>query len=201
MTQTEPRELLIVRAYAGPLEATDGRTIVGRCVPFDVPAIVADGDGAPYREVWRAGAFRRVCRAAGTGRVLLNYEHRDGLVDTIGPAIELEERPDGLHGTFHAMPGIPGDQALELIRSGAVTGLSVQAIVSVPHSRTLDDGTVERSLAKRLEHVALTGVPAYRDATVTAVRSAPDELGAPRIDEIRAWRDTAALRFAKNSER
>jgi HK97 family phage prohead protease len=199
VTRTEPRELLIVRAYAGPLETTDGRTIVGRCVPFDVPAMVADADGVPYREIWRAGAFRRVVR--GAGRVLLNYEHRDGLVDTIGPAIELEERPDGLHGTFRAMNGVPGDQALELIRSGAVTGLSVQAVVSVPHSRVLDDGTVERSLAKRLEHVALTGVPAYHDATVTAVRSAPDELGAPRIDEIRAWRDTAALRFAKNSER
>lgn len=197
MTPTAPAtDLVVVRNYAAPLEAGDGRTIVGRCIPFDVPALVAEPGGIPYREVWRAGAFRRVVR--DRGHVLLNYGHRDGLLEQIGPAVELEEREDGLHGTFRALATNSGDQALELIRSGAVTGLSVQCVVSTRHSRTLEDGTVERSLAKRLEHVALTAAPAYRDAGVTAVRSGPElEDDVPRIDEVRAWRDRAALRFGR----
>jgi HK97 family phage prohead protease len=194
MTRSET-EIVVVRAYAGPVDVDDGRTIVGRCVPFDVPAMVAEPDGVPYREIWRAGAFRRVCR--GAGRVLLNYEHRPGLVDTIGPAVALEERDDGLYGTFRAMAGVPGDQALELIRSGAVVGLSVQAVVPAS-SRRLDDGTIERTFAKRLEHVALTGTPAYRDAAVTAVRSGEREEPVPRIDDVRAWRAQAALRFVSD---
>lgn len=198
MTQTAPAsDLVVVRAYAGPVELEgDGRTIVGRCIPYDLPALVCEPGGIPYREVWRAGSFRTVVR--DPGRVLLNYEHRDGLLDQIGPAVELEERADdGLFGTFRALPSASGDQALELVRSGAVTGLSVAAVVSLRHSKTLEDGTVERTFAKRLEHVALTAIPAFRDAQVTTVRSGAGVDDDARIAEVRAWRDRAALRFPR----
>jgi HK97 family phage prohead protease len=168
------------------LDATgDGRTIVGRCVPYGVPKLVADGDGTPYTEVWRRGAFRRSVKAPN--RVLLNYEHREGIGDVIGHAVSLTETDDGLEGEFRALSGTAGDQALELIRAGVTTGLSVSCAIPPTGSRLLADGVVERTLAT-LRHVALTGRPAYDEAMVTATRSA----SLPTIAEIR--RQNAALR-------
>lgn len=186
--------LTVRRSFVATLEANDGRTILGRCVPYGVEATVVDAvgprAGLPYRELWQRGAFRRACKAPN--RVMFNYEHREGIGDVIGHAVELSESDDGLDAVFRALPGTPGDQALELIRSGIVTGLSISATVPPSGSRTRDDGTVERHLAN-LHHVALTGVPAYVDAQVTATRSG----GAlAYIAEIRRQQDALRLRSA-----
>lgn len=196
----------IVRSFAAEaLEVADGRTIVGRCVPYDEVGLVADGGGEPYREVWRAGAFRRVIRGAAAGRlpaILLNYEHRTDLANAIGRTVELDDRADGLWGTFRAHDTAIGEQGLELVRCGAVTGLSVQAHVPT-RRRVLGDGTVERSLATRLEHVAVTASPSWAGAGVTAVRSVDldldDDLETPAGDEVRAWLDAARVRFTPTS--
>jgi HK97 family phage prohead protease len=167
----------IERRYLTELDVSDGRSIIGRCVPFDDRALVADGDGTPYYEIIRRGAFRNSLRAARAGRYRLVYEHSTDLANVIGPAVELVERDDGLHGTFRALDGTIGDHALELVRSGTCTGLSITARTHERGTRILDDGTVERSLLS-LEHVALTAEPAYAGAGVTAVRNRGD-LDAP----------------------
>lgn len=186
-------DVLVVRHIAEALEvAGDGRTIVGRCVPYGVPATVCDpmlNDGVPYTEVYRAGAFRRAARAPE--RVLLNFEHSGALLDQCGRAAELVERDDGLHGSFRAI-GAPGDHALELIASGAVTGLSVGVLVST--RLRLVDGVCERTTA-RLEHVALTTHPAYDTALVTGVRSGTTT--SVRLDEVRARTDELRVRFGR----
>jgi HK97 family phage prohead protease len=197
---TDTAETLLVRRFAAPLEATDGRTIVGRAIPFDVEADV--GDVTPsgvigYREVWRPGAFRRVVRAPH--RVLLTYEHREGLADAIGPAVELEERADGFYTAFRALPGLVGDQALELIRAEAVTGLSVLCVMHPRGTRRTDTGVVERTLVAALRHVALVAQPAYTDAQVTAVRSAVEGAPRPVLDEVRAWRAARGVPSAPSS--
>jgi len=156
----------IERRYAGPVEVGDGRTIVGLCAPYDRVATVSDG-GLPYQEVIRNGAFRRSTKAPH--RTLLNYEHRTDLGNVIGPATELVERDDGLYGTFRVLPGALGDHALEVIRSGACTGLSVSAALH-PQGSRLVDGVVERNLLI-LDHVAVTASPAYDGAEVIALRS------------------------------
>lgn len=189
----------ITRAYAAELEVGDGRTIVGRIVPYGEVARVADGAGEPYDEVWLPGAFRRVMRAAD--RVLLNYEHRAGLLDQVARCTALADGDGGLDGEFRAFDGPVGDHALELVRSRAVLGLSVQARVPA-RRRVRADGVVERTLATTLEHVALTASPAYAGAVVTAVRSAGELLEAPEtagIDEVRAWLDGARVRFSTSS--
>lgn len=163
----------IERRYAIDLDVSDGRTIVGRCVPYDETATVADPGGPPYLERIRPGSFRRFLRALGAGRigtVRLVYEHGQTMGDVVGPAVELVERDDGLHGTFRALDGNLGDHGLELVRSGTCTGLSVTAAV---HDSRVVDGVVERTRLS-LEHVALTSSPAYSGALVTAVRSNGD---------------------------
>jgi len=183
-------DLVIARTFEPELELGDGRTIVGRLVPYGVPATVADGDGVPYREQIAAGAFARAVRAPH--RFLLDYEHRAGLLDQIGRAVGLDDQADGLYGTFRAFDGAVGDQGLELIRSGAATGLSVLARIPARGSRTLDDGTIERTRAI-LESVALTAAPAYDGAGVLAVRSAAGAASTPRLDAVLAWRAEHAL--------
>ena len=177
----------------------DGRTITGRCVPYDEPALVRDTpDGPTYREVWRHGVFRNVCKSPN--RTTLNYDHRDGLTDLIGHAVELAEQPDGLHATFRALPGASGDQGLELIRAGIATGLSIHAWVTPRGSRYAADGTVERVKAERLPHVALCREPAYAGAGVTAVRANDGARPSIEIPEtvaaVLAYTSAARARYA-----
>lgn len=187
----------IERTFDADLEATgDGRTIIGRCVPYDVEALVADPDRPPYREIWRAGAFRYVLKAPHL--VGLNFEHSRDLGGQIGRAVELEERGDGLWGTFRALPTVFGEQGLELVRSGGVRGLSVSCYMHDRGSRA-GVGVVERVRVSKLEHVALTDHPAYLDAAVTAVRSdgrAP--AGTPALDEVLDWQARASTRFVRS---
>jgi HK97 family phage prohead protease len=163
-------EILIRRFAADFATAEDGRNIIGRCVPYDVAAKVTDRPGqAPYVEVYRHGAFARAVKAPH--RVLLNYEHGEGLGNIIGHAEQLDERPDGLWASFRALDGPQGDTGLALVRNKSATGLSVGIVPDRRLTRTLSDGTVERMGVARLVHVALTSVPSFASAGVVDVRS------------------------------
>jgi phage head maturation protease len=169
---------LLVRSFDADL-AGDGRTIVGRIVPFDVEATVSDPDRpVPYREVWRRGAFRHVLRAPHLVRMV--YEHDDRtILNVVGHATALEERDDGLHGEFRA-----------------VGGLSVGAYMHERGSRPGPTGEVERVRVSRLAHVALTGIPAFSDAEVLAVRSGdPGASETPALASVLDWSARARARF------
>jgi phage head maturation protease len=60
-------------------------------------------------------------------------------------------------------------------------------------------GCVERVRVSRLEHVALTGSPAYADAQVMAVRSAgdPEPPGTPALEEVLDWAARAGAKYAR----
>ena len=170
----------LVRRFPAELHASgDGRTIEGRAVPYGVIASVVDpGRGPSYREGFAAGAFRRVAKAAS--RILLRYEHRDDLMSVIGPAEDLEEREDGLYGSWRAT-GAPGDHALALIEAGVLTGLSV-GFVPLRRDRAEADGVIWRRSC-HLEEVSLTMSPAYAESRVLAVRhELPPELELPARD-------------------
>jgi HK97 family phage prohead protease len=187
--------VVISRLFVGPLDVEgDGRTIVGRCIPYDVPTRVADeGNPEPYVETWKRGAFRAALR--DPGRIHLVWNHDETAIgNQLGHAVSFLEDAGGLDGTFRAV-GTPGDQALELIRSGMARGLSVHAAISPSGSRTRN-GVVERTLA-RLIHVALVTQPAYEDAVVTAVRSSS---GSVELADVRAKQDAYRLRFPPTSE-
>jgi HK97 family phage prohead protease len=188
---------LLIRRFDAQFETPgDGRNIIGRCVPYDVPARVTDHPGqTPYVEVYRHGAFARALKAPN--RVLLNYEHGEGLGNIVGHAEALDERPDGLYANFRVLDGPQGDTGLALVRNRSVEGLSVGIVPDRRLTRTLTDGTVERTGVARLVHVALTSVPSFATAAVLGVRSddgLADEVpraGSPeaaldRIAEMRA---------------
>lgn len=165
MTETE----ILTRSFPAEIEAGDGRTVEGLAVPYGVPADVEDF-GKRYREVFEPGSFKRATTAAN--RLELLVEHRDDSLGVAGIGVSMEERTDGLHGSWRIYDGALGDLTLERVKAGALHGLSVGFRPLGP-GRRLEDGTLVRT-ACHLEEVSLTRSPAYSKALVTAVRSAPN---------------------------
>src|SRR6185369_2204365 len=107
--------------------AGDGRTIDMRIVPYNTPATVADPPHyQPYEEVWMPGAFDRQLKAANRVAAWLNFEHEQGIRGIIGHGNELRDAQDGLHGSFRVMENPDGDKALQLVRDGVLTGISLE---------------------------------------------------------------------------
>jgi HK97 family phage prohead protease len=162
---------VIQRQVVGELAPSgDGRTLDLRVVPYNTVARVADPpDFEPYDEVWLPGAFEKQLNAAN--RVLVNFEHRQGISDVVGRGTALRETADALEGEFRMLSGPNADTALELVNEHVLSGVSLEAEVQ----RTVrEDGLVKRVKA-RLINIALTRVPAYEDAQVLAVREQPPD--------------------------
>jgi HK97 family phage prohead protease len=156
----------------------EGRTLLGRAVPFGVTADVGN-----YQERFVQGAFARQIASGQLGSVKIFESHvarLDG-APPIGKTAELQERSDGLHGAWPLYNTSRADDALELVRSGEVTGLSV-GFKAVPNgSVKAADGVIERRSA-HLDHVVLTHEPIYATAGVLAVRSVAQH---PSLDSLR----------------
>lgn len=164
MANEEERSVLH-REFQAELEVGgDGRTIEARVVPYGVSAMVSDGR-EPYEEEWVKGAFEKQLGAAN--RVLMNVEHEQGFRGIIGHGMTLEERDDGLHGTFRVLDGADGDKALALVREEILGGISLEAVAL---SSKREGGVVQRIRA-HLDKVALCRSPAFKQAQVLAVRT------------------------------
>lgn len=175
--QAEP--VLVVRTFQATIAADgDGRTLEGLVIPFDVEQRVADPPTfEPYTETVAPGAFRSVVQAPN--RVLLDFEHYGALTHdalgsmgsiagTLGHAIALEERTEGLYGQFRVLRGSDGDKALELAREGVLGGFSA-AMKPLRSARTALGGM--RRLKVHLDRVSLCRVGAYEQARVMAIRT------------------------------
>lgn len=143
----------------------DGRTVYGLAVPFDRVARVDDGLG-PYDEVFRHGSFARTINA-GAHRVKFLGHHNRG-VNPLGRAHSLTEDTAGLVGEFRVSKTQAGDDALELVRDGALDAFSV-GFAGVKE-RKGKRGLVER-LEVHLREVSLVAFGAYADALVGGVRA------------------------------
>ncbi len=163
------------RNYDATLELRadgDGRTVVGIAVPYDVEQRI----GPNLVEVFRKGVFRNVTRAAN--RVKLLYQHKTDA--PIGRAIMLEERDGGLYGEFRISKTEAGDEALELIRDGVLSNLSVGF---QPLEDRKVNGVINRMKA-HLAEVSLVTFGAYGDAAnIVAVRQ---EIEKPNLASIEA---------------
>ena len=117
--------------------AGDGRTLVGRLVPYGVASTVSDG-GARYRERFTRGAFERQLRSGQHRQVALFAEHNlPGMPRRLplARAAELYDGDDGLYGAFPLPHTSAADDALELVRTGVVTGLSLGFVLLEENTR------------------------------------------------------------------
>lgn len=167
---------LAVRTYAVEVTTGKGRTIDLRIVPFGEVVTVADGlggvpKGIPYKEEFLPGVYDKQLRAAN--RVLLNFEHAEGLRGIVGHGTELRRASDGYHGSFKAHETADGDKALYLVDEGVLGGASTESYFQ--KSIRSAAGVVQRVVA-HLDAVALCRTPAYVGAVVTGRREAEDLL-------------------------
>lgn len=186
---SDDREILVREIPIEMAAGGDGRTIDARIVPYGVQATVADAPTyEPYTEEFVPGAFERQTRAADRVKVWLNFEHDQGLRGIVGHGIALEERADGLYGSFRVHPGSDGDKALQMIRERILTGMSVE--FASLKSRVV--GGVVQRLRAHVEKASLvmSGKEAYPGAAVLAVREAPDESDDPKPPEPEPERNT-----------
>lgn len=171
------RSVLTTEAYTREFTADlevrasgDGRTITGIVVPFEREARVSDG-GPSYMEMFRRGAFTKTIAERGS-RVKFLSQH-DQRRNPLGRATLLREDATGVYGEFQVSKTSAGDEALELVRDGALDSFSV-GFAPVKHLKEGD--TVVRTEVS-LREVSLVTFPAYEDARIAAVRHlSPDEL-------------------------
>jgi HK97 family phage prohead protease len=161
----------LVREFSVELEPGEGRTLDARIVPYGVPAEVSDFGRRPYREEWLPGCFDDQLVAGHRLKVLLNFEHHEGITNVIGKGVELRSEPDGLHGSFEVLDTPAGDTALALVTSGILDGVSLEAY---PKKSVRSAAGVVQRVKAHLDTVALCRRPAFADARVLAVRQEPE---------------------------
>jgi HK97 family phage prohead protease len=187
MSAVEPTErTTLVRSFELPLaDCWDGRTLDVCVVPYEVSTTVSDPpDWTPYRESFMRGAFQKQLSTPGRDRVWLNVEHEQGFRGAIGRSLKFHDRDDGLHGSFGVLENTDGDKALELVRSGFLTGISLE--FGALASRRVN-GVVQRVRAQ-LDQVSLCRYPAYPGAGVLAMREEPEleEELPPAVEVVRS---------------
>src|SRR5215210_5590499 len=100
------------------IRGEDGRTVTGIAVPWDTPTEVRSMAGE-FTETFRRGAFDRTIRERGPQRVKFLAEH-DRRSLSLGRAELVREDTAGLYVEMRASKTQAGDEALELIRDGAL---------------------------------------------------------------------------------
>ena len=148
----------------------DARTIDGIVAPYDAVSYLVPNPGG---ERIMRGAFAKSIRQR-SARVPL-FRHHDHS-RAVGLSSAWDDGSSGLAASFAVRSGTVGDEILEEARDGYLSGLSV-GFKELIGSRG-KDGVHEVREAQLVE-VSLTAVPAYAEATVTAVRSAS-------VEDIRA---------------
>lgn len=138
----------------------DGRTLDVLAVPYDAPTRVGG-----YVETFIRGAFPGALERPQDVKLLAGHDHH-GL--PLGRATAMEDTAAGLRATFVVSQTRAGDEALTLVRDGALSAVSVGFVPDRDRwnpART----AVTRARAHLLE-VSLVAVGAYPAAKVLAVR-------------------------------
>jgi HK97 family phage prohead protease len=162
--------MMLHRSYlSGPLEIReDGRTITGLAAPYGTPVTIHE-PGRSYTESLVRGAFADDTANPSTIPLMARHPKSDDTLP-IGVTLKLREKNDGLHGDWKVSKTALGDEVLELVRDGAISGLSIGFIADEDRWST-DRRTVQRVRA-HLDHVAIVRVPAYPAARIVGVRAA-----------------------------
>lgn len=147
----------------------DGRTVTGIACPFGKPTQIREF-GRSYTESFAYGAFAATI-ASGRTVKFLGLHNRQTF--PLGRAISLREDRVGLIPELRVSKTQAGDEALELIRDGALDGLSVGFEPVTPRGDHYA-AHIERTEVK-LREISATPFPAYGDAVITEVRQEIEE--------------------------
>lgn len=168
------------RSFAGDLEIRgDGRTLYGLLAPYDVETRIST-----FTEVFRRGVFADATADPALVKLLVAH-NRQAL--PIGRATSLTEDAAGLVGEFHVSATQAGDEALTLIRDGAVNGLSVGFAPRPNGDRWNRQRTHVERVSATLVETSVVAWPAYEGAKVLAVREEFTYDRMPRLALAR-WR-------------
>jgi len=164
----------------------DGRTVDAYAAVFNSPTVISDREGT-YLETIAPTAFDRTIALQGT-RFGVFFNHGLTLHGTpsergsmpIGTPIEVRADQRGVFTSTRYNKNALAEEALEAIRSGAITGQSFAGrfVSSNPKAppggwRMSDDGdltTVTRDEIAMTEY-GPTPIPAYQDAAIVGVRN------------------------------
>lgn len=155
------------RAFVADIEVradSEGRTVHGIIVPFGQVARVSDG-GPSYDEMFQQGAFAKTIQERGSRvKLLSNHNARS---NPLGRASALREDAAGLYGEFRVSKTAAGDEALELLRDGALDSFSV-GFTPIKHRM---EGRTKVRTEVGLREASLVTFPAYEGALVGGIRS------------------------------
>ena len=161
-------------------------------VPYDEPAEVIVR-GRMVTESFAPGAFEGVQMRARQFVVnrAHDYERPLGKVRRFRPR---DER--GLVAEIEVARIGAGDEALELAAEGLLGASVGYGIIPPDGEIWSDQGRTRRIVKAWLDHIALTGEPAFAGAQVLAVRNrdeaeatvASATTATPNLDQVRAWR-------------
>ena len=114
----------------------------------------------------------------------LYYQHKD----PIGRVVRGEDADEGYIISAHISDTSLGNDVIQLIRDGVITGMSVGFSPEHDH---LSDGVTHRVKA-RVHEVSLVGVPAYSEAKVLSYRSqdSVEEADTPHSEETTNMEET-----------
>lgn len=184
-------EFIVLRETEPP--TLEGRTLTARIATYG--RVYQPSPSLRERVV--RGAFKApLARPTGVLRFRHSGERpgeSDDLSNVHGLLVGLREEGNSVLADLEVFDGADGDKILRLADSGAITGVSMSAVVS--ESTKGRDGIVDIRRISHLHGVSLTPTPAYDDAQVLALRE--HEAGrAERIARARQDLDRARALLA-----
>lgn len=151
--------MMRLNAQAVTIDAAAGETgrreISGIAVPYDVPAVVADGTSV----IFKAGSLPVDGK---NPRLYMNHDS----TNAIGIVTDRVDTPEGMLFTAKISKTQAGDEALILAMDGVLDSVSVG--VNPTKFTTAKDGTVTVTAADWLE-LSMVPVPAFAGAVITDI--------------------------------
>ena len=158
----------------------DGRTVHGIAVPFDTPTEIREFGGS-YTETFRRGAFTRTLAERGANRIKLMAVHAAASFP-LGRLSSAVEDAAGLRIEARLSATQAGDEALQLVRDGALDAFSIGFSPVTGGDRWDRARSAVERLQVRLHEVSLVAFPAYDGAVIDGIRSADGRPYDPDFD-------------------
>lgn len=165
----------------------DGRTLVGRAIPFNTPSKVMPGPNGPFREVIHERTFAGYLASGQDTFALWNHERKARLpLGRRGVNLELRSESDGLHYALRMPNTTEASDLLELHKEGVLAGELSFGFVPERQTWKKGDGHQVRTIEQAsLPEISLTLLPAYAGTSAQVRTIAPESTWAQRLWKVR----------------